>query len=133
MNTTRAFVAALSAAAVSLSAQADSVSITKVGEYDIDVEGCGGITYAGGNSYYILKDHLEPTTAGKSTVYQLTINAGSDGSVSSSVVGDPVVLDGNGDSEGIAYDPAESLLDRNPLGHRKDRLPHAHYTLGLSL
>ena len=34
-----------------------AVTMSKVAEYDFAVDGCGGIAYAGGNQFYVLRDH----------------------------------------------------------------------------
>ena len=52
----------------SLAASAD-VAMTKIGEYNISVDGCGGITYAGGNNYYVVRDHNDNNVA---VLYPLT-------------------------------------------------------------
>ena len=80
------------------------VAMTKIGEYNISVDGCGGITYAGGNNYYVVRDHNDNNVA---VLYPLTINTNpSTGAITSQTFGDPIELSGGKDAEGIAYDPA---------------------------
>ncbi len=93
------FVAIL---AGSLATQA-AVSMSKVGEYDITVNGCGGITYVGGNMYYVVRDHNDNNVG---VLYPLTINTNpSTGAITSHSFGNPVELSGSKDAEGVAFDP----------------------------
>ena len=86
-----------------------AVTMTKVGEYDFSVDGCGGITYAGGDTFYVLRDH-DPSD-GKAKVYPLTLgyNAGT-GAITSQTLGEPATPGSNADSEGIAFDPGAGTL-----------------------
>ncbi len=85
-----------------LAAQA-AVSMSKVGEYDITVNGCGGITYVGGNTYYVVRDHNDNNVG---VLYPLTINTNpSTGAITSHSFGNPIELSGSKDAEGVAFDP----------------------------
>ena len=101
------FVVALAVVGLALSASAD-VTLTKIGEYDISVNGCGGITYLGDDQYYVVRDHNDNNVA---ELYPLTITSNpSTGAISYFDFGSPVSLIGNGDTEGIAYDPATGYI-----------------------
>ena len=100
-----ALVAAILAS--SLTAQA-AVSMSKIGEYDINVNGCGGITYAGGNTYYVVRDHNDNN---KAELYPLTINTNpSTGAITSHSFGQPIELSGSTDAEGVAFDPSSGKV-----------------------
>lgn len=47
------------------------VTLTKVAEYDFSVNGCGGLAYAGGDQFYVLRDHND--TTGYAEIYPLTL------------------------------------------------------------
>ena len=84
------------------------VTLTKIGEYDISVNGCGGITYLGGDQYYVVRDHNDDNVA---ELYPLTITTNpSTGAISYFNFGPPISLIGNGDTEGVAYDPATGYI-----------------------
>jgi len=85
------------------------VTMSKIGEYAFSVDGCGGITYAGGNRFYVLRDHDD--TSGKAQVYPLTLgyNATS-GAITSQTLGTPATPGANADSEGIAFDPGAGTI-----------------------
>ncbi len=78
------------------------VALTKVGEYDFAVNGCGGITSAGGNDFFVLRDH---NAANKAEVYPLALAFGPTGAITEQTLGDPINPGTLNDSEGIAYDP----------------------------
>jgi len=85
------------------------VTLEKVGEYDFGVDGCGGITYAGGNRFYVLQDH--DTTDNKARVYPLTLSYnGTTGAITGQTLGTAFTPGSNGDSEGIAYDPGSGCF-----------------------
>lgn len=86
-----------------------AVSMSKVGEYAFAVDGCGGITYAGGNLFYVLRDHNDST--GHAEVYPLTLAIdSSSGAITSQTLGDYFQPGTNNDSEGLAYDPGRGTL-----------------------
>ena len=87
-----------------------NVTLTKIGEYDIQVNGCGGITYLGGDRYYVVRDHNDSSPA-VAELYPLTITSNpSTGAISSFAFGAPISLIGNGDTEGVAYDPSSGYI-----------------------
>ena len=110
MNRTRSSIGhavALAVVGVVFVTGAD-VTMTKIGEYSISVNGCGGITYAGGNQYYAVRDHNDNNLA---ELYPLTININpSTGEILSHSFDSPIELIGNGDSEGVAYDPSTGYI-----------------------
>jgi hypothetical protein len=85
-----------------------AVTMSKVAEYDFAVDGCGGIAYAGGNQFYVLRDH---GANGYAELYPLTIgyNASS-GAITSQTLGTAVQPGMLRDAEGIAYDPGSGAL-----------------------
>lgn len=85
-----------------------AVTMSKVAEYDFAVDGCGGIAYAGGNQFYVLRDH---GANGYAELYPLTIgyNASS-GAITSQTLGTAVQPGTLRDAEGIAYDPGSGAL-----------------------
>lgn len=85
-----------------------AVTMSKVAEYDFAVDGCGGIAYAGGNQFYVLRDH---GANGYAELYPLTIgyNASS-GAITSQTLGTAVQPGMLKDAEGIAYDPGSGAL-----------------------
>ena len=106
-NVGRAVVAAVMACLAFMTA-AGQVSLTKIGEYSIEVNGCGGITYLGDDRYYVVRDHNDDNVA---ELYPLTITTDlSGGAISYFSFGSPISLVGNGDTEGIAYDPATGYV-----------------------
>ena len=126
MNRTRSSIGhavALAVVGVVFVTGAD-VTMTKIGEYSISVNGCGGITYAGGNQYYAVRDHNDNNLA---ELYPLTININpSTGEILSHSFDSPIELIGNGDSEGVAYDPGQSLYDRLERLRRNKIKPRAY-------
>lgn len=82
---------------------ADGVSLTRVGEYPLSVDGCSAITYTGIDGlYYIVRDHAED---GRSKALPLLLGIDrKTGAVVSQLFGDPVTLGENTDSEGAAFD-----------------------------
>ena len=62
---------AFMAVGLAFATEAD-VTLTKIGEYDISVNGCGGITYLGGDQYYVVRDHNDDNVA---ELYPLTITS----------------------------------------------------------
>ena len=90
-----------------------AVTMSKVGEYDFGVNGCGAIAYAGGNQFYILQDHADAADGGdgyaKVYPYTLAINASS-GAITSQTQGMPFTPGTNNDSEGLAFDPGSGCL-----------------------
>jgi len=104
---TSKFAILAAAGALAAGAFAD-VSMSKVGEYDIDVNGCGGIAYVGGNSYYAVRDHNDDNVA---ELYPLTIETNpSTGAIVSHAFGSAIALTGSSDAEGVAYDPYSGNL-----------------------
>ena len=86
-----------------------AVTISKVGEYDFAVDGCGGIAYAGGNSFWVLRDHNDDTKHAE--VYPLTLEINStSGAITSQTLGSYFQPGSNNDSEGLAYDPGRGTL-----------------------
>ena len=86
-----------------------AVTMSKVGEYDFAVDGCGGITYAGGNQFYVLRDHND--TTGHAEVYPLTLEINqSTGAIVSQTLGSFFQPGSNNDSEGLAYDPGRGTV-----------------------
>ena len=81
-----------------------AVTMTKVAEYDFSVDGCGGITYAGGNRFYILRDHNDASNKAEVYPVTLTINA-STGAITAQALDTPVNPGTLNDSEGLAFDP----------------------------
>ena len=81
-----------------------AVTMSKVGEYDFSVNGCGGITYVGGNQFYILRDHDDASNKAEVYPAALTINASS-GAIAGQNLGTPVNPGTLNDSEGLAFDP----------------------------
>jgi len=65
--------------------------------------GLSGITWAGGNSYYVVEDS-------GSRMYPLTVNLNVSGTVASTSLGSSVTLAGSEDIEGVAYDSSSSSL-----------------------
>ena len=100
----KALVTVLGSATVALTASA-AVTITKVGEYDIEpYHGCGAIAYLGGDNYWLLSDHADGT--GKPTLYPATITVDpKTGAITDKSIGNGIVLTGCSDAEGLGYDP----------------------------
>lgn len=85
-----------------------AVTMSKVAEYDFAVDGCGGIAYAGGNQFYVLRDH---GANGYAELYPLTIGYNtSSGAITSQTLGTAVQPGMLKDAEGIAYDPGSGAL-----------------------
>ena len=106
----RSVVAALlSAAAVS---SFGDVSLDMVAEYDFAINGCGGITYAGGDLFYVLRDHASDVGEdGRAKVYPLHLGYDkSTGAITSQKLDSPITPGTLADSEGIAYDPGNGCL-----------------------
>ena len=99
-----ATVAAAAVGCIAFSAEAAlRVEVGNVYERPDDSTGLSGITYAGGNSYYIVCDN-----GAKHGIYHATITLSADGKTITSynISPTPVVPQGTTDNEGIAYDPS---------------------------
>lgn len=79
------------------------VKIAKLWERDIDdYKGCSGITYAGGDSYYVVQDHDDD---GWPKLYPVTISVSESGTFKSLTFSAGLKLADTGDAEGVAFDP----------------------------
>ncbi len=84
----------------------EPLAITGLGKYSMPTGtpgGLSGITWAGGNSYYVVEDS-------GSRMYPLTVNLNVSGTVASTSLGSSVTLAGSEDIEGVAYDSSSSSL-----------------------
>ncbi len=80
-----------------------AVSLTKLGEKDLGVEGCSGITHVGGDDFYIAQDH---DANGNPTLHPVSIAIDrDDGRIRLVQFSAGLKLSGTGDAEGVAYDP----------------------------
>ncbi len=85
------------------------VTLTKVGEYDFAVNGCGGLAYAGGDQFYVLRDHDD--TTGYAEIYPLTLGIDkTTGAILSQTQGGAVRPGSLNDAEGLAFDPGSGAL-----------------------
>lgn len=79
-----------------------------VGEYPLAVDGASGIAWAGGERFYVVSDH---DRAGQAVVRALDVTFDPQtGAVARQALGAPVALEGNRDSEGVAWDVAAKRL-----------------------
>lgn len=86
-----------------------AVTMSKVGEYDFAVDGCGGIAYSGGNQFWVLRDHNDDTKHAE--VYPLTLEFNqTSGAITKQTLGEYFWPGSNNDSEGLAYDPGRGTL-----------------------
>ena len=84
------------------------VTMSKIGEYPFGVDGCGGIAYAGGSQFYVLRDH---NASNRSDLYPLALDIDpSTGVLVSQSLGSPVEPGSLRDAEGIAFDPGSGTL-----------------------
>ena len=91
----------LAAALAAMSASA--VSMSRVGSFSLSGEGdTSGITYAGGNTYYVIDDKTEQLT-------KYTITLSDAGAIQSVTMGASVAT-GLKDAEGCAYDPGSGRV-----------------------
>ena len=88
------------------------VSLNMVAEYDFAVNGCGGITYAGGDLFYVLRNHASDVGEdGRAKVYPLHLGYDkSTGAITSQKLDSPITPGTLAASEGIAYDPGNGCL-----------------------
>ncbi len=99
-----ATVVAAAVGCIAFSAEAAlRVEVGNVYEGRTDADGLSGITYAGGNSYYIVCDN-----GSRHGIYHATITLSADGKTitSYSISSTPVVPQGTTDNEDIAIDPS---------------------------